>query len=202
MPTDDGIQVSPGFSKRARLSPSRAVVAGLGEDGIHSEDDELFLLDDLGGTPSATPMHAGYVFSGYTNQPLALGEDAVAIQVANIVALRPLLLERRLAVLRDLGPTPSVETIPLPELKVLNWRPRWVAPETLLIPLESETPDGTQEGDVLALVRPFSSPLAIDPLALPFAFGVGSAPVALGNGRGAPSRRQRSTRCRWARTRG
>jgi hypothetical protein len=171
VPADDLIRAWPYVPQRVRLSATRAVVLGLANG---RDDDEILVLDDLGGDPTATPIQVGPLFTGASGAPVALGKDGVAVRIGGQPSW--------LALIRNLGSTPSVVTVPLDDT---GQPPTWIPPATLVDATEGAT--SQPEDEAVALIHPFEAAPAIDLLPVPFvrreSQGRGQGPLAMGNGR-------------------
>jgi len=163
------------WGRAIKLSPRRAIAV--------RGEDELVLLDDLGGKNRVVriPVPDINVASGGL---VALGSDVAAVPMGG--APGP---ATGLAVVRNLGGSPNIVRVPFGTQDFGG--AVWLPPSTLLTVTPGGTPfDNDLEDETLTVVRPLDDPPTVESLTIPYAFsspGFGinvlAGPQPLGNGR-------------------
>jgi hypothetical protein len=164
---------TPSWGRAIKLSPRRAIAVG--------GEDELVLLDDLGGKNRVVRIPVPDVASWGL---VALGSDVAAVPMGG--APGP---ATGLAVVRNLGGSPSIVRVPFGTQDFGG--AVWLPPSTLLTVTPGDTPGHYDlEDETLTVVRPLDDPPTVESLTIPYAFsspGFGinllAGPQPLGNGR-------------------
>lgn len=125
-----------------RVSATRAVAVGLGPDGLMSSmDDVVYLLDDLGGANTVTPIPVGYLEQYDQAKPTPLSPDVLVVSQYGADGLEHT-ADDTIALITDLGGSNTITPLPAPYLHWLySGRP---APRSATSFLALSTgPDGT-----------------------------------------------------------
>ncbi|MBI5503720.1 MAG: hypothetical protein HY899_02890 [Deltaproteobacteria bacterium] len=165
-------------SMPVRVGRARAVVSSLGADGVReSADDGVYLLDDLGGINTVTPISVPYIFDYGAGQPTVIDETSVIVATrgSNGVGFDA---DDALVLLSGLGTTNSTTSIVVGPLEEdAECRPVRLSADTCAVVTFGET---GAEADAIKVVADLGGANAVTGIAVPgLADGVTSNPERL-----------------------